>query len=253
MLIAVDIGNSNITFGLFRGKRLVKNMRFHTDKVSTKEAIRKIKDAFSKYDIGTIVICSVVPKAECILEEALKKMFDLKPLVLGRDIKVPIKNLYRKPSQVGQDRLVNAYAGRTLYGAPLIVVDFGTAVTFDVVSKEGSYLGGFIAPGIELSMNALAEKTALLPKIKPSSATPSIPGKSTSESMAGGIFYGFASMCDGLINKLNKRFKRRFKVIATGGNAHLVSRFSSAIEGLDRNLTLKGINLAYLALKKPAK
>lgn len=241
MLLAIDIGNTNITFGLFKRKKLLKKIALPTSAIDTG---KKIKTSFSKYDIEAIVLCSVVPKVERVLVPILKRLFKVKPLILGKDIKVPIRNFYKKPKQVGQDRLVNAYAGAALHKAPLIIIDFGTAVTFDIVSKKGDYLGGIIAPGIELSLNALSEKAALLPKIK-LKKIPSILGKSTSESMSSGILYGFALMCDGLVSRLRKRFNLRFNVIATGGNAHLISRFSNSIERFDENLTLKGINLIY--------
>lgn len=246
MLLAVDIGNTNVTFGLFKGRRLIKRRS-----VPTRELVDENRDRYlfvCPY-LETIVICSVVPRVEQLLVPILQRLFKKKPVVLGKDIKVPIKNLYRKPGQVGQDRLVNAYAGYTLYKAPIIIVDFGTAVTFDVVSKTGAYLGGIIAPGIELSLNALSEKTALLPKIKLKRVS-SVLGKTTAHSMASGILYGFASMCDGLVARLNKKLGLKFNVIATGGNAHLISKYSSSIRRLDENLTLKGINLIFQKIKK---
>lgn len=250
MLLAIDIGNTNITLGLFKGKRLVKKASLPT---CEKGFDRKIKRAFYNYDVKAIVICSVVPKVERFLDRILKRLFKIKPLVLGKDIKTPIRNLYKKPKQVGQDRLVNAFAGCTFYKAPLIIIDFGTAVTFDVVSKRGAYLGGIIVPGIELSLNALSEKAALLPKVKLRSrfkSAPSILGKTTSESMLSGIFHGYASMCDGLVANLKKRFGFKFNVIATGGNAHLISQYSTSIKKSDDNLTLKGINLIFQNLKR---
>ena len=188
----------------------------------------------------------MAPKVERHLVPILQRLFKVKPLILGKDIKVPIKNLYRKPKQVGQDRLVNAYAAHALHKTPLIIIDFGTAVTFDVVSRQGAYLGGIITPGIELSLNALSEKAALLPKIElrgKLKGVTSVLGRTTSESMASGIFHGFASMCDGLVARLKKKFGLKLNVIATGGGAHLVSRFSASIKRFDDNLTLKGINL----------
>ena len=250
MLLAIDIGNSNITFGLFKGKRLLKRVDLSTSNIMVRKSFtKKVKKAFSRYNIETIVICSVAPKITRLLISILRKLFKIKPLVLDKDIKVPIKNLYKRPKQVGQDRLVNAYVGCTLYKAPLIIIDFGTAVTFDVVSKRGAYLGGIIVPGIELALSALAEKAALLPKIK-LKKTPYIIGRSTAESMRSGIFNGYGSMCDGLVVRLKKRFGLKFNVVATGGNARLISKFSTSIKKLDDNLTLKGINLIYLISKR---
>ncbi len=241
MLLAIDIGNTNIAFGLFKGKGLIKKMDLPTFGSGTE---KKIKANFSKYDIKAMLVCSVVPKAERRLIGILRKIFRIKPLLLGKGIKVPIQNLYKKPGQVGQDRLVSAYAGCMLYKAPLIIIDFGTAVTFDVISKKCAYLGGIIAPGIKLALAALAEKAALLPKIKLKKSA-SLLGKTTSESMRSGILYGYGAMCDGLVTRLRKRFGWKFNVIATGGNARLISKYSSAIQKIDDDLILKGLNLIF--------
>ncbi len=244
MLLAIDIGNTNITFGLFKGKRLIKTAHIPTS------AAQGYKRFFQKEakcpEIKAIVMCSVVPQATKALEHLLRKSFDSEIFILGRDIKVPIKNLYKNPKQVGQDRLVAAYAAYTLYhkGTPLVVIDFGTALTFDVVSRNGAYLGGLIAPGMEMSLNALSEKAALLPKVrlvKPSF----ILGKTTKDSMASGAFYGYAAMCDGLVRRIEKRFGEKFYVVATGGNAHRISPLSSSIDKVDEDLVLKGVNLAF--------
>ncbi len=242
MLLAVDIGNSNIALGLFKGKRLVRKLRIPT---RDKAAARKIKRAFAIYKVDATVVCSVVPEAEKRLAVILRRLFKVKPLILGRDLKVPIRNLYKEPGQVGQDRLVNAYAGRALYKTPLIIIDFGTAITFDVVSKNGAYLGGIIAPGIELSLNALAERTALLPKIS-LRKVPAVLGRTTSESMASGAYYGSTFICDGLVKKLRQSLGLHFNVLATGGNARLIAVHSSAVRKIDEDLTLKGINMAFL-------
>jgi type III pantothenate kinase len=159
-----------------------------------------------------------------------------------RDIKAPIKNLYKKPRQVGQDRLVNAIAAKELYGCPAIVVDFGTAITFDVVSKKGEYLGGLIFPGIETSLNALSEKAALLPKI---SVTPpkGLIGRDTADSIKSGVFYGIGSLCDGIISRLDSVKSVRMTVIATGGHALVISKFTKNIRLIDPHLTLQGLRI----------
>jgi len=246
MLLAIDIGNTNITFGLFKGSRLIKKAQMPTSAIGKYGSfVRKLKNGRGD-SIKAIVICSVVPKAEKALIEALRHSFSVRVFVLGKDIKVPIKNLYKNPKQVGQDRLVTAYAAWALYGGDksIVVIDFGTAVTFDVVSKKGAYLGGLIFPGMEMSLDALSKKAALLPKV--SLRRPSfIIGKTTKDSMASGAFYGYAAMCDGLVNKFEKRFNQKFFVLATGGNASLVSPLSSSIKKVDNDLVLKGINLAF--------
>jgi len=163
-------------------------------------------------------------------------------IILGRDKIVPIRNRYRVKKEVGQDRLVNAYAAKALYGAPAIIVDFGTAITFDIISKKGDYLGGLILPGIELSLSSLYRNTALLPKVELKMAT-SIIGKDTVNSMRGGILFGFGAMCDGLVIQYKKILGKSTKVIATGGNAKLIKRYARSIQRVDEDLTIKGLQL----------
>ena len=154
MILAIDIGNTNINFAVFRGNRIIKKFFIRTDDYS----LKKLRNALGKADIGDSIICSVVPQLTKILGEDLGKICNHRVYVLGKNVSVPIKNLYQKPQQVGQDRLVNAYAGVVFYGSPLIVVDFGTAVTFDVVSKNKEYLGGMIFPGLQISLDALSQR-----------------------------------------------------------------------------------------------
>lgn len=242
MLLTIDIGNTNITFGLFSGSQLIKKAQVQTFAIDKYGSfVRKLKNG----QVKAIAVCSVVPKAEKALVKALKHSFGTRIYVLGKDIEVPIKNLYKNPKQVGQDRLAAAYAAHALYGdkEPLVVIDFGTAVTFDVVSKKGAYLGGLVVPGMEMSLKALSERAALLPKIelkKPSF----ILGKTTKDSMASGVFYGYAAMCDGLVMKFEKMFRQKFYVLATGGSARSISSLSASIDKVDNSLVLKGINLA---------
>jgi type III pantothenate kinase len=238
MLLAIDIGNTNISFGIFRGKRPVK--RFNL--LSKNYSLKKLKRLLGKSGIENSIISSVVPKLTRILKKDLKRILPRRPLIIGKDIKVPLVNRYRNPAQVGQDRLVNAYAGIMLYGAPLIVVDFGTAVTFDVVSKNKEYLGGFILPGLEISLDALAQRTALLPSIKLSKPKEFI-GDDTKSSMLGGIVYGFAALTDDLVNRIKKKIGKHAKVIGTGGNINLIGTYCRRFDRIDEGLTLKGLRL----------
>ena len=173
-----------------------------------------------------------------------RKFFSLKPVIVGKDVIAPIKNLYKNPEEVGQDRLVNAVAGRALYKNGLIIIDFGTAVTFDLITKSGEYAGGIITPGMEISIENLALRAALLPKIK-LQAPASLVGKDTVTSMRSGIFYGYGALCDGLVGKLRERYGKNLKVIATGGHARLVKRFAKCIDVVDEDLTLKGLEIIY--------
>lgn len=244
MLLAVDIGNTNISFGIFKGTRLKKTFDIPTKQYSRNKLLKKTKSLKS----ADTLIASVVPGITSTIAKDLTGITGKRPYIIGKDIKVPIKNLYRRPNQVGQDRLVNAYAALKLYGAPLIVVDFGTAITFDVISKSGAYEGGLILPGLGLSIEALKRGTALLPEIK---ITPpkELIGKDTTNSILSGIVYGFSGMTEQLNNKLKKIIGSRTKVIATGGNAPLIRRYCNNIDCLDSALTLKGINLIYKNFK----
>ena len=240
-ILAVDIGNTNINMGLFRGRRLMRKKSVAVSKSGPKPAIRGAALRLCKGSIPeTIIASSVVPSMEGIVKSSLRAAFGKNPLIVGRDIKVPVRNLYSRPSQVGQDRLLNAYAGKILYKTPLIVIDFGTAVTFDIVSREGAYIGGIIVPGMEMSLEALAGRAALLPKValkKPSR----IFGRTTAECMQSGVFYGYAAMCDGLVDRIKKASRHSFKVVATGGNAGQIAKLSKSIKHVDEDLTLKAI------------
>jgi type III pantothenate kinase len=240
MLLAIDIGNTNIGFGIFQANRMIR--RFD---IPTKDyALRKLKYNLGRLRITDAVICSVVPSATGILARDLKPLLARKPYIIGKDIVVPIKNLYRKPRQVGQDRLVNAYAGIRFFGAPLIVVDFGTAITFDVISKNKEYLGGLILPGLKISLDILAQRAALLPKIKLNAPQEFI-GRDTKNSMLSGIVYGFALLCDDLTGRIKEKIGKKAKVVGTGGNIGFIANYCNKFDKTDRDLTLKGLNLIY--------
>ena len=195
--------------------------------------------------IENIIICSVVPMLSKIIKAELELAFKQKASLIGKDIKVSMKNHYRNPGEVGQDRLVGAYAAMKLYGSPAVIIDFGTAITFDVVSRKAEYLGGIIVPGMRLSTEALFEKTALLPKIK-IRAPRYLIGKDTQESILSGIFYGYGALCEGLIEKLSKKISGTPKVVITGGYAHVMKKFiTHKIHVVDTELVFKGMELIY--------
>jgi len=246
-VIVIDIGNTNITAGVFAGDALCVKAKSPTHSPSRYAMFfrRLITAAGMKPgDIGSIMISSVVPVALSRLVVQLNRMSatSRRIYIIGKDIATPIKNEYRNKSEVGQDRLVNAFAAARLYGTPAIVVDFGTAITFDIVSPESAYLGGLIMPGIELSLSSLYTKTALLPRVDLKAAS-SIIGRDTVSSMRGGILFGFGAMCDGLVAQYRHILGKRAKVIATGGNAELVKKYAKSIQIVDEDLTLKGLAL----------
>lgn len=248
MLLAIDIGNTNINFGVFSGNKIIRKFFIPTHGWS----LRGLKNKIGTRIINDAVICSVVPKAEKTLTGDLKRLLRKQPYILGRDIFVPVKNLYRSPEQVGQDRLVNAYAGIKLYGAPLIAVDFGTAITFDVISQKKEYLGGMILPGLRISLDTLARQTALLPRVNLAGPKEFI-GRDTKNSMLSGIVYGYGCLTECMTAKIKALLGKNTKVIGTGGNIQLIIKYCRAFDKIDADLTLKGLNLIYRHTKTDEK
>lgn len=248
MFLAVDIGNTNIKMGLFKDNKIVHIFRLNTNKnISPGQNQSLIKRLFAQgkfKDIEQTIICSVVPRLNGIFQKALFSVLKKRPLILGKDIIVPIKNLYIKPEQVGQDRLANALAAFTKYGGPAIVVDFGTAVTFDLVSEKGGYLGGIIVPGIEISLKALTGNAELLPEIRLAKPRTFL-GRDTISSMKSGIVYGYAFLVEGILQRLKDILKKRPYIVATGGEAPLISCYCKYFDKIDMNLTLEGIKLVF--------
>ncbi len=244
-LLAIDIGNTTVSIGLVANGKVKKIWSVATRptdgslKIRFKRALLSARKDF--WGIDSVVICSVVPNVTVIIKPIIKKVLAVRPLVIGQDIKVPIKNCYRKPKEVGQDRLVCAYGAMVLYGAPAIVIDFGTAITFDVVSKKGEYLGGAIIPGLRLYAESLFEKTALLPKVK-IQAPEGVIGRDTANSILSGIFYGYGVLCDGMIDLMTKEMKQKPIVIVTGGYSNLIKKFIKRINYADKFLIFRGIS-----------
>ena len=240
MLLAIDIGNTSIHNGIFKQNRLKKTFRIPTyAKDLRKQYLEKIKPYLK--DIECVVMVSVAPKALKEVKHALKKILNKKILVVGKDIVSGVKNLYKSPAQVGSDRLVNARAAYELYGKGAIIVDFGTAITIDVINKNKEYIGGLITPGVEISLNVLSERASLLPKVKIKKPK-GILGKETKESMINGAVYGFSSLCDGIVKRL-KVYSKKSKVIATGGLSPFLGPYCKSIDKIDPELTLKGLRL----------
>ncbi len=261
-LLAIDIGNTTIAFAAMRKGKVLA-----VERIDTNVDGRRVLARFARkgYKFKMAVICSVVPKALKEMERTIVKSMGFAPQVVGRDILVPIKNRYKNPKQVGQDRLVGAYAALRLYGSalrqaqgtagsprggkPLIVIDLGTAITFDVVSAKGEYLGGAIVPGLRLSAESLFAKTALLPKIAIKAPKGPI-GRTTEESILSGLLYGYGALCQGMIDLLSRRAGAGSQahpyVILTGGHIHLMKKFiAPRVRILDENLVFKG--MAFLA------
>ncbi len=244
MLLAIDIGNTNTNLAIFKGCILKKKYNISTRvKDFNKRLEDKLKNITENNLMDCIMISTVVPEIIDEIHSKIKNKFSLPIYIVGKDVKVPIVNLYNKPNQVGQDRLLGAYAGCKFYGCPLIIIDFGTAVTFDLINKKGEYEGGIILPGIEISLKAFSDYTSLLPEVKLKKPLRLI-GKDTEGSIRSGITYGFAALCDGIVDKIRQKYGN-IKVIATGGFADFIKNYTNRINIIDDALVLKGINLTY--------
>jgi type III pantothenate kinase len=250
MILAIDIGNTNIVMGVYDGTQLVKDWRLFTDRVkSSDEYGVLIKNLFlySSIDpenISGIIISSVVPPLNEIFEEICRKYFEIEPLLVGPGMRTGLSIKYENPREVGADRIVNAVAAYQLYGGPCIVVDFGTAVTFCAISERGEYLGGAIAPGIGISSEALFQRASKLPRVefkKPDK----IIGKNTVMSMQAGITYGFAGLVDAIVRRMKEEMGGEPFVVATGGTARLIGEETETIDKIDPYITLTGLRILY--------
>jgi len=250
MLLAIDIGNTNIVLGLFRERELLHHWRVGTRRDGTADEYGiLLKNLFEVVGIhpsavSGVIIASVVPPLQPVFEELTNAHFRVGPVVVGPGIRTGMPILYDNPHEVGADRIVNAVAAYETYGGPAIVVDFGTATTFDAISAKGEYLGGVIAPGIGISAEALFERAAKLPRVE--IARPkAVIGKNTVGSMQSGLFYGYLSLVDGIVRRMVKEMEREPVVIGTGGLAHLILAESETVQHIDAFLTLKGLQIVY--------
>lgn len=250
MILTVDVGNTNIVMGVFEGDKLLVDWRISTQHHRTADEYGMLlNDLFSHAHIdlhridGTI-ISSVVPSAVLPLEKMTHKYLHLKPLIIGPGIRTGMNIHYDNPREVGADRIVNGVAAYEIYGGPLIVVDFGTATTFDVISAKGDYMGGIIAPGIGIATEALFQRAAKLPRVEMIKPRQVI-GKNTISSMQSGIFYGFVGQVDGIINRIKQEVGQEILVVATGGLAELIYGESQQIEKINLLLTLEGLRIIY--------
>lgn len=242
VVLAVDVGNTYIHFAFFLGDKIVRRDSVKT--VQTELALkRSVAAVLKRLRVDQVLVCSVVPAVTKVLEPLFQKSLGVKAGIIGRDIIVPIKNRYSNPKQVGQDRLVCAYAASEMYGHPAIVIDLGTAITLDVVSARREYLGGIIVPGIHITAETLFERTALLPLVEITKPKHLI-GKDTQGSILSGIFYGYGEMLKGLIGLLSKDSKTAPKVILTGGHAKLMAEYiKDKVKIVEPDLVFKGILL----------
>lgn len=250
MLLAIDIGNTVIKLGVFVEDQLKATWSLATGIHRTSdeyaEALLGLMERrkISPSKITGIALCSVVPPLLPTFTELCRKYLNAKPLIVEAGIKTGMRILVDNPREVGPDRVVNAVAAQALYGKPVIIIDLGTATTFDVVSKEGDYLGGAIAPGIVVATEALFTRTAALPRIGLSRPKQVI-GKNTVSAMQSGIIFGYVGLIEGIIRRIEEELGTKTKVIATGGQAHFVAQEIPAIEVINPELTLIGLRILY--------
>jgi len=245
MLLAVDVGNTQTALGLYSGDELADHWRLATERSTTADELGVLLGGLLDFDaVDGICLASTVPVLVREWEALASKWADAQLLVVGPGVKTGIPIRYDDPREVGPDRIVNAVAAKERYGPPVIVVDFGTSTNFDVVSPEGEYVGGVIAPGIEISMEALFARAARLVKVD-YAAPPSAIGKTTVAGLQSGLVYGFAGQVDGIVGRIREELGAEARVVATGGLADLVAPHSRAIERVDAFLTLDGLRLVW--------
>lgn len=250
MILVLDIGNTNITAGVFEQRELVAAWRLATRREQTADEMGLILRQFLREeglkpgDIRDVIACSVVPPLNPAIEAMSQRYFGRPVFFIGPGTRTGVPIKYENPREVGADRVVNAAGGFALYGGPLIIVDFGTAITFDVISVKGEYLGGVIAPGVGISCEALFERAARLPRVD-LVAPPAVIGRNTVQSMQSGIVFGFAGLVDEIVRRIKTELKEEATVVATGGLADLIARESRTVQRVDPFLTLTGLRLIY--------
>lgn len=250
MLLLCDVGNTNIVLGIYKGDEIKAYWRIGTDSKKTADEYGiLLKQLFTAKNmditqVKDIAISSVVPPLNQILEEVSRKYFGIKPLIIGPGVKTGMPIHFDDPKEVGADRIVNGVAAFQKYGGPCIVLDFGTATTFDAISAKGEYLGGAIAPGVGISTEALFRHAAKLPRIELIKPLKVI-GKNTVACMQSGIVYGYVGQIEGIVGRMKKELGGKAHVIATGGLADLFGSATDSIDQVDHFLTLEGLKYIY--------
>jgi type III pantothenate kinase len=251
MLLAIDIGNTNITIGMFKEDKLMDTWRIATGIHHTADEYAVLllsllrQQELGTSDVTKIALCSVVPPLTPVFEELGQRYFNVLPLVVRAGIKTKVRLRMDNPAEVGADRIVDAAAAHHLYGGPLIIVDLGTATTFDTVSREGDYLGGAIAPGLGTASESMFTRTAMLPRVELTHPERAI-GTNTIAAMQSGLFFGYVGLIEGIITRIQAELGEKARVVATGGYAELIAEETPVIDIVNKDLTLVGLRLIYL-------
>jgi type III pantothenate kinase len=251
MLLVIDVGNTNIVLGLFQGEALIRQFRIQTVKGRTSDEtgtllVGLLAQAQLPSKLSGAILCCVVPDQVQMLTETCRTCFGVQPLVVGPGTRTGMPILADNPREVGADRIVNGVAAYSRVGAACIVVDFGTATTFDCISEAGEYLGGAIAPGYHISAEALFRSASKLPRVE-AAQPPSVVGRNTIHSMQSGLYYGYVSLVDGMVDRITQELElqRPATVLATGGLAESIARSSTTITEVVLDLTLQGLRIIF--------
>ncbi len=254
MLLVIDVGNTNTVMGVYDGPKLIDSWRVRTERNTTADEFDVLAANLFQWgglnleEIEKIVVSSVVPPMAPILDGFCRRRFGRQPFWVDAKSYKGMPNLYSNPAEVGADRIVNSVAAYAKYETSLIVIDFGTATTFDAISEKGEYLGGAICPGIMISSESLFQHASKLPRVEIFAPPKNVIGKDTAESIQSGIIFGYAGLVDGIVARMKKQMGGSVRVIATGGLAGLMYKVSESIEAVEPDLTLEGLRIISEAL-----